>query len=133
MAWFMKISGHLIPFPDPGAADMMSDHLELIVEADGPGKISCQITLPRSFPESPGVPAAPPGGFALTVVEITKQEGRNWLPLWSATTDSYQALEEMSCEVVSAGTFKCKLMNMSRIEGQFSLESTFIPCPMPSG
>ena len=125
----MKISGHLIPFPDPGAADMMSDHLELLVQADGPGKISCQITLPRTMPESPAAPAASPGGFARTMLEISKQEGQDWLALWSATTDSYQALEEISCEVVSAGTFKCKLMNMSGIEGQFSLESAFLPYP----
>ncbi len=129
----MIISGHLVPFPDTGAADLMSDHLEQIVQADGPGKISCQISLPRALISPPNGPSPSPGGFARKLVEISKQEGEGWLPLWSATTDSYQALEEISYEVVAAGTFKCKVMNMSGIEGQFSLESTFLPHPMPSG
>ncbi len=123
----MRISGHLVPFPDPGAADLMSDHLEQIVQADGPGRISCKISLPRTSPKSSGVSSASQGDFARKLVEITKQEGEDWLPLLSSTTDSYQALEEISCDVVAAGTFKCKVMNMSGIEGQFSLESTFLP------
>ena len=127
----MRISGHLVPYPDPGAADLMSDHLEQIVQAEGPGKISCQISLPRTLLKPAGVPSAPPGGFARKMVEIAKQEGEDWLPLWSSTTDSYQALEEISCDVVSSGTFRCKVMNMSGTEGQFSLESTFLPYPMP--
>ena len=127
----MRISGHLIPFPDPGAADLMSDHLEQIVQADGPGRISCKISLPRTMSKSPGVPSESQGGFARKLVEISKQEGEGWLPLWSATTDSYQAMEEISCDVVAAGTFICKVMNMSGIEGQFSLESTFLAHPMP--
>ncbi len=127
----MRISGHLIPFPDPGAADLMSDHLEQIVQADGPGKILCKISLPVTSPKSPGGPSASQGGFARKLVEISKQEGEGWLPLWGSTTDSYQALEEISCDVVAAGIFKCKVMNMSGIEGQFSLESTFRPDPVP--
>ncbi len=127
----MRISGHLIPFPDPGAADLMSDHLEQIVQADGPGKILCKISLPVTSPQSPGVPSASQGGFARKLVEISKQEGEGWVPLCSSATDSYQALEEISCDVVAAGIFKCKVMNMSGIEGQFSLESTFRPYPVP--
>ncbi len=127
----MRISGHLVPFPDPGAADLMSDHLEQIVQADGPGKILCKISLPRTPPKSPGVPSGSQGDFARKLVEISKQEGEGWVPLWSATTDSYQALEEIFCDVVAAGTFKCKVMNMSGIEGQFSLESTFLPYSVP--
>ena len=38
----MKVSGHLVPFPDSGAADLMSNNLELWVEADGSGQIRCQ-------------------------------------------------------------------------------------------
>ena len=127
----MRISGQLVPFPDHGAADLMSDHLEQIVQAEGPGKISCKITLPSTLPKPPDVTSASPGGFARKMVEISKQDGEDWLPLWSSTTDSYQALEEISCDVVSAGTFRCKVMNMSGTEGQFSLESTFLPYPMP--
>lgn len=127
----MRISGNLVPFPDTGAADLMSDHLEQLVQAEGPGKISCQISLPRTLLQPTGVPSMSRGDFARKMVEIAKQEGEGWLPLWSSTTDSYQALEEISCEVVSAGTFKCKLMNMSGTEGQFSLESTFLPYPTP--
>ncbi len=127
----MKISGQLVPYPDTGAADLMSDHLEQIVQADGPGKISCQISLPRTLLKSPDALSESPGGYARKLVEISKQEGEVWLPLWSSTTDSNQALEEISCDVVAAGTFKCKLLNMSGTEGQFSLESTFLPNPMP--
>ena len=127
----MKVSGHLVPYPDPGAADLMSDHLEQIVQAEGPGKSTCRIALPRTLLQSPEVPAASPGCFARKMLEISKQEGQDWLPLWSSVTDSYQALEEISCDVVSAGIFKCKVMNMSGIEGQFSLESTFLANPMP--
>ena len=127
----MRISGHLVPFPDPGAADLMSDHLEQIVQADGPGKISCKISLPRTSPNLPDIPSASRSGFARKLLEISRQEGEGWVPLWSSATDSYQSLEEISCDVVAAGTFKCKVMNMSGIEGQFSLESTFLPYPMP--
>ena len=123
----MRISGHLVPFPDPGAADLMSDHLEQIVQADGPGKIWCKLILPRTLLKSPGVPSATRGCFARKMVEISKQERQDWLPMWSSTTDSYQALEEISWDVVAAGTFRCKVMNMSGTEGQFSLESTFLP------
>ena len=127
----MRISGNLVPYPDLGAADLMSDHLEQIVQAEGPGKISCQISLPKTLLQPTDVPSASRGDFARKMVEITKQGEGEWLPLWSSTTDSYQALEEISCEIVSAGTFKCKLMNMSGTEGQFSLESTFLPYPTP--
>ncbi len=127
----MRISGHLVPYPDLGAADLMSDHLEQIVQAEGPGKITCRVSLPRTLLKPPGVPSPSQGGFARKTVEIAKQGGEDWLPLWSSTTDSYQALEEISCDVFSAGTFKCKVMNMSGTEGQFSLESTFLPYPMP--
>ena len=127
----MRISGHLVPFPDTGAADLMSDHLEQIVQAEGPGKISCKISLPRTLFKPPAAPSASQGGFARKMVEIFKQEGEDWLPLLSSTTDSHQALEEIFCDVGSAGTFKCKVMNMSGTEGQFSLESTFLPHPMP--
>ena len=121
----------MVPFPDPGAADLMSDHLEQIVQADGPGKISCKISLPRTLPKPQSDPSTTKEGFARKMVEITKQEGEHWLPIWSSTTDSYQALEEISCDVVAAGTFRCKVMNMSGIEGQFSLESIFLPNPIP--
>ena len=127
----MRISGQLVPFPDTGAADLMSDHLEQIVQADGPGKILCKIFLPSTSPKTPGVPTASPGCFARMLVEISKQEGEQWLPLWSSTTDSSQALEEISYDVVAAGNFRCKVMNMSGMEGQFSLESTFLPLATP--
>ena len=127
----MRISGHLVPFPDSGAADLMSNHLEQVVQADGPGKILCKISLPRTSPKSPGFSSASQGGFARKLVEISKQEGEGWLLLWDSTTDSLQALEELSCDVVSAGTFKCTVTNLSGIEGQFSLESTFLPNPTP--
>ena len=39
----MKVSGHLVPFPDSGAADLMSNNLELWVEADGSGAVYDEI------------------------------------------------------------------------------------------
>ena len=123
----MWISGHLVPFPDIGAADLMSDHLEQLVQAEGPGKISCKIYLPKALLQAPGGPSSSPGSFACKRVEISRQEENDWLPLWSATTDSYQALEVVFCEVAVAGTFKCKVLNMSGMEAQFSIESTFLP------
>ena len=43
----MSISGYLLPFPDPGAADLMSDHLEQVVQTTGPGKILVTTSLPE--------------------------------------------------------------------------------------
>jgi hypothetical protein len=83
----MRVSGYLVPFPDPGAADLMSDHLEQEVHADGPG----------------------------------------WILLCDTTSDSDQESEEVSWEVLSSGTLKCRLTNMSGTGGQFSLECTFVP------
>jgi hypothetical protein len=45
----MRVSGYLLPFPDPGAADLASDHLEQDVHArvpeDTPTRVSSRDPL----------------------------------------------------------------------------------------
>ena len=53
----MSVSGYLLPFPDPGAADLMSDHLEQEVHAAGPGKIRLRVSLPGTRFDEAGSPA----------------------------------------------------------------------------
>jgi hypothetical protein len=53
----MRVSGYLIPFPDPGAADLMSGHLEQEVHADSAGKILMKVSLPRTLNEGPKGPS----------------------------------------------------------------------------
>ena len=128
----MSVSGYLIPFPDPGAADLMSDHLEQEVQAEGPGTILFRVTLPRTRFEEPEAPPGSPGCFARKKLELLKNEGWDgWALLWSATTDSDKTLEEISLEVASAGSLKCRVTNMSGMEGQFSLDCVFAPGKEP--
>ena len=123
----MRVSGHLVPFPAPGAADLMSDHLEQEVQTTGPGQMSMRVSLPRVLNERPAGPSESGGGFARKKLELFKLEGNHWKLLRGATSDSNQELEEVSWEVLSPGTLKCRLTNMSGTEGQFSLECFFIP------
>jgi hypothetical protein len=116
----MRVSGYLVPFPDPGAADLMSDHLEQEVQAAGAGKILIRVSLPRVGPSESG------GRFARKKLELFKREGNDWILLWDASSDSHQEWEEVSWEVLSSGTLKSRLTNMSGIEGQFSLECIFM-------
>ncbi len=127
----MTVSGYLVPFPDPGAADLLSDHLEQEVHADGPGKILFRIFLPRNLVEGTAAPSGSGSYYARKRLEVLKKDGEEWTLIWGATTDSDQALEEVSWDVLSAETLKCKLTNMSGTEGQFSLECTFAPCKEP--
>jgi hypothetical protein len=121
----MRVSGYLVPFPDPGAADLMSDYLEQEVQTAGPGRILIRVSLPRVFPSESG------GRYARKKLELFKLEGKDWVPLWDATSDSHQESEEVSWEVFSSGTLKSRLTNMSGTEGQFSLECTFVPRQEP--
>ena len=123
----MRVSGYLLPFPDPGAADLMCDHLEQEVHADGPGKILMKVSLPRTLNEGPKSPSKSGSCFALKKLELFRLEGKDWILLCATTSDSDQESQEVSWQVLSSGNLKCRLTNMSDTEGQFSLECTFIP------
>jgi hypothetical protein len=127
----MRISGYLVPFPDPGAADLMSDHLEQEAHADGPGKILMRVSLPRTLNERPAGPSESGGRYARKRLELFKLEGNDWELLRYATSDSDEESEEVSWKVLSSGTVKCRLTNISGVEGQFSLECTFVPRQEP--
>ena len=51
--------------------------------------------------------------------------------LWSATSDGDQGVEEIALEVLSAGTVKGRVTNLSGMEGQFTLDCTFVPRHAP--
>ena len=130
----MAIIGYLLPFPDPGAADLMSDHLEQVVDIYGPGQILMTMTLPRAISrpaEETSAEGSPlrryPSRFARKMLELFEREGDNWKRIWGATTDSEAASEKVERDVCSPGTLKCRLTNMGGMEGQFSLECTYIP------
>ena len=127
----MSISGYLLPFPDPGAADLMSDHLEQVVETTGPGKILIRASLPETSLEDLHQESATPsesgGRFARKKLEIFRLDGDDWAFLSGTTSDSDRELEEVAWEVRSAETIKCRLTNMSGRECQFSLGCTFEP------
>ena len=127
----MSVSGYLVPFPDPGAADLLSNHLEQEFQTDGPGKILWKVSLPRTLFGGPGAPSGSDSYFARKKLELLKQQGDDWVLLWSATTDSDKALEEVSLDILWAGRLKCMVTNMSGMEGQFSLECTFVPRKEP--
>jgi len=65
----MSVSGYLLPFPDPGAADLMSDHLEQEVHAAGPGKIRLRVSLPGTRFDEAGSPAHTGTRFARKKLE----------------------------------------------------------------
>ncbi len=127
----MSISGYLLPFPDPGAADLMSDHLEQVVQTTGPGEILIRASLPKNSPENlnqgPANPSESGGRFARKKLEFFRLEGNDWVSVGLTISDSYCELEEVTWEVRSVETLKCKLTNMSGREGQFSLGCTFDP------
>ena len=123
----MSVSAYLVPFPDPGAFDLMSDHLEQEVLTTGPGKLLVSVFLPGAFFE--GSKAIDKSGKCIPRkrLEFFKRDGTDWTLLWGATTDSEQAREEVCWDVATAETLKCRLTNMTGTEGQFSLECKFIP------
>ena len=123
----MSISGYLLPFPDPGAADLMSDHLEQVVQATGPGKILVTTSLPEILTKGLENPSGPGSRFARKKLEFFRLEGNDWIYLSGTTSDSGQKSEEVLLNVQAAETVKCKLTNMSGREGQFSLECSYEP------
>jgi hypothetical protein len=123
----MSVSAYLVPFPDPGAFDLMSDHLEQEVRTTGPGKLSLRVSLPPALFEGPVSEAKPGSGSPHKRLELFRREGKIWTLLWEATSASQQPGEEVSWDVGSAETLKCRLTNLTGTEGQFSLECTFTP------
>ena len=127
----MRVSGYLLPFPDPGAADLMSDHLEQEVHAAGPGKILLRVSLPGTRFDEAGSPSHTGTRFARKKLELLQEEEGGWAVLWSATSDGDQVVEEVALDVLSAGNLKARVTNMSGLEGQFSLDCKFIPHQEP--
>ena len=127
----MSINGYLLPFPDPGAADLMSDHLEQVVQATGPGKILITTSLPEILAKALEDPSGPGSQFARKKLEFFRLEGNDWIYLSGTTSDSGQKSEEVFLNVQAAETVKCKLTNMSGREGQFYLECSYEPRDQP--
>ena len=127
----MSINGYLLPFPDPGAADLMSDHLEQVVQATGPGKILITTSLPEILTNGLEDPSGPGSRFARKKLEFFRLKGNEWIYLSGTTSDSGQKSEEVLFEVQAAQTVKCKLTNMSGREGQFYLECSYEPRDQP--
>ena len=127
----MSITGYLLPFPDPGAADLMSDHLEQVVQATGPGKILITTSLPEILTQVLEDPSGPDRRFARKKLEFFRLEGNDWIYLSGTTSDSGQKSEEVFLNVQAAETVKCKLTNMSGREGQFSLACSYEPRDQP--
>ena len=123
----MSVSAYLVPFPDPGAFDLMSDHLEQEVRPTGPGKLLVSVSLPTAFFDGSRTMDASGKCSPRKRLEFFKRDGTDWTLLWGATTDSEQAREEVCWDVATAETLKCSLTNMTGTEGQFSLDCKFIP------
>ena len=127
----MALTGYLVPFPDPGAFDLMSRWLEQDVEATGPGTIFVQVTMPRIIQR----PAATGGvsaevsnaGFARKKLELFRHCGGAWIPLSESVTPSPEAAEEITWPVTGPGLYRARLTNMGGMEGQFSLDCRFRP------
>ena len=78
----MRVSGYLLPFPDPGAADLMSDHLEQEVPAAGPGTIRLRVSLPGTRFDEAGSPAQTGTRCARTKLEVFQAAEDGWVLLW---------------------------------------------------
>lgn len=127
----MALTGYLVPFPDPGAFDLMSRWLEQDVEATGTGTISVLVTMPRIIrrPAEAAQAAADASspGFARKKLELFRHCGGTWLPLSESVTPSPEAAEEITWPVTRPGLYRARLTNMGGMEGQFSLDCRFRP------
>lgn len=123
----MSITGYLLSFPDPGAADMMSDHLEQVVHATGPGRIIVTTSPPGTATNGLEGPAGLGGQSTRKKLEFFRLEKNEWVLLYGTMVEGGQEPEESLLDVQSAESIKCRLTNMSGSEGQFSLECTYEP------
>ena len=123
----MSVSGYLVPFPDHGAADLMSNHLEQVVQTTGPGKIIARTSLPAAPGKGSGIPSGPIVRSARKKLEFFRLEKNEWVLLYCTMVEGGQEPEESLLDVQSAESIKCRLTNMSGSEGQFSLECTYEP------
>ena len=123
----MKVSGHLVPFPDSGAADLMSNNLELWVEADGSGQIRCQAHVSERTPM--GITPATHLDYKNPFIrlQIYKQISNEWIAIWDSIESPFESSREIICYVDSSGIFKSKLTNISGLDRQFTLEAFFTP------
>ena len=74
----MAVTGYLVPFPDPGAFDLMSRWLEQDIPVPGPGYIIARVTLPRVIQRPAEAAPAAGSGFARKKVELFRQSGMEW-------------------------------------------------------
>ena len=127
----MALTGYLVPFPDPGAFDLMSRWLEQDVKAAGPGTITVRVTMPRIIrrPAETGGASAEVSnaGFARKKLELFRHCGGEWIPLAESVTASPEAAEELTWAVTDPGLYRTRLTNMGGMEGQFSLDCRFRP------
>lgn len=123
----MSVSGYLVPFPDHGAADLMSNHLEQVVQTTGPGKIIARTSLPAAPGKVPENPSGSAGRSARKKLEFFRLEENEWVLLYEAMIDGGQEPQESVLDVQSAGTIRCTLTNMSGSEGQFHLDCSYEP------
>ena len=123
----MSITGYLLSFPDPGAADMMSDHLEQVVQATGPGRIIVTTSLPEASTSGVGKPSGLEVQPARRKLEFFRLEEKEWVFLYATTVDGGQEPGKVVLDIQTAGTIRCKLTNMSGREGQFFLECSYEP------
>ena len=123
----MSVSGYLVPFPDHGAADLMSNHLEQVVQTTGPGKILARTSLPAAPGRGPENPSGSGGRSTRKKLEFFRLEENEWVLLHEAIIDGGQEPEESAFYAQSAVSIKCRLTNMSGGEGQFHLDCSYEP------
>ena len=123
----MSVSGYLVPFPDYGAADLMSNHLEQVVETTGPGKIIARTALPGTRSKVSGNPSGPDARSARKKLEFFRLEENEWVLIHEEIIDCRQTPDKSVLDVQSAMSIKCRLTNMSGSEGQFYLDCSYEP------
>ncbi len=123
----MKVSGHLVSFPDSGAADLMSNHLEIRLEGEGAGQIYCKAHVTEKIPRRVTHPIQPDSRVPFIRLQIYKQICNEWMEIWDSIESHFETTREIICHVGSSGIFKSKLTNLSGLDRQFTLEAYFTP------